>query len=247
VFISLSPLFGTWLESVFGWTGSFYLFAIIAGLVLVHAAWLLPDYRVVPPTSGLWKSSVTIATHFRFMGFSLIAAIAFTCHFSFIAISPLIFLKNFGLAQFEFSCVLLAYGAAYVIGGIVASRLQKSVSHRHQMQVGMLLIGLAGGTMLVANIAVGGNFIGVLFPMIICTTGTTIARPAATSQAMNIFPEYAGAASSMLNTTVFITGGVTSGVVSLLAIDYGPLLAAVLIGLGTAGEMIACHIKTERN
>ncbi|HXQ99526.1 MAG TPA: hypothetical protein VN798_03955, partial [Pseudomonas sp.] len=100
----------------------FYLFAVIAALVLVHARWALPAAIIAPSNSGFWRCCVRIVSNRRFMGFSLLAAIAFTCHFAFIAISPLIFLENMGLTQLEFSFVLLIYGAAYVAGGIVASR-----------------------------------------------------------------------------------------------------------------------------
>lgn len=115
-FISTSPLLGTLLQSAFGWTGSFYLFVLIAALVLAHAVWALPSSFAAASNLRFWSACGAIVSNGRFMGFSLIAAIAFTCHFSFIVISPVIFLDDFGLTQLQFSLVLLIYGAAYVVG-----------------------------------------------------------------------------------------------------------------------------------
>jgi DHA1 family bicyclomycin/chloramphenicol resistance-like MFS transporter len=235
LFISTSPLMGTALQHAFGWTGSFCLFAVIAGLVLLHATWVLPV--TVAPASSLrfWQSCVLVISNARFMGFSLIAAFAFTCHFSFIAISPVIFLDGFGLSAFEFSLILLAYGAAYVMGGLVASRLQKVLGHPHQLKTGLVLIGLAGVILIALHVTTERSFLTFLLPMMVCTIGTTIARPAATSQAMDFFPNNAGAASSVLNTLVFVTGGVFSGLASLAVMNVEYVLSVgfmVVSGLG---------------
>ncbi|WP_285425186.1 Bcr/CflA family efflux MFS transporter [Pseudomonas sp. efr-133-TYG-103a] len=237
LFISTSPLLGTFLQNAFGWAGSFYLFTLIAILVIIHATFVLPDSMTTQSTTRFWKSFNIIVTNSRFMGFSFISAIAFTCHFSFIAISPVIFLDGFGLSQLQFSCVLLLYGAAYVIGGITAGRLQKLVSQSQQLRIGLGLTGLAGLTLMVLHLTIERSFLTVLLPMIICTTGTTIARPAATSRAMEIFRERAGAAASMLNTTVFVTGGIISAVVSLTVGNFEWVLAAGFVvssGIGLA-------------
>ncbi|MNN83868.1 multidrug resistance protein D [compost metagenome] len=55
----------------------------------------------------------------------------------------------------------------------------------------------------------------VLIPMLICTAGTTIARPAATSRAMGLFPENAGTSASAGSTIIFICGGLISALISL--------------------------------
>ena len=49
VFISISPLLGTWLQSCLGWQGSFYVFIALAVI-----AWLvLPATQGNPPSAGL--------------------------------------------------------------------------------------------------------------------------------------------------------------------------------------------------
>lgn len=238
VFISTAPLLGTLMQNLFDWTGSFYLFVVIAGLVLVHARWALPAAIIAPSNSGFWRCCVRIVSNHRFMGFSLLAAIAFTCHFAFIAISPVIFLENMGLTQLEFSFVLLIYGAAYVAGGIVASRLQKLVSHQQQFRTGLALIALAGLVLTGLHLVTDPGLLTVLLPMMICTLGTSIVRPVAASRAMDVLPDNAGAAASMLNTTVFVTGGVMSAVASMTVGHFETVLGGAFLVLSATGWVL---------
>lgn len=238
LFISTSPLLGTLLERAFGWTGSFYLFALIAGLVMIHAVSVLPPSLANSSATRFWASCGGIISNGRFMGFSLIAAIAFTCHFSFIAISPVVFLDEFGLTQLQFSLVLLVYGAAYLVGGGIASRLQKVISHRQQLNTGLALIALAGLVLMVLHIASERSYLTLLLPMMICTTGTTIARPAATSRAMEIFAHQSGAAASILNTTVFVIGGVMSALASVAVASFETVLAGGFLLVSGVGWLV---------
>lgn len=234
-FISTSPLLGTLLQSAFGWTGSFYLFVLIAALVLAHAVWALPSSFAAASNLRFWSACGAIVSNGRFMGFTLIAAIAFTCHFSFIVISPVIFLDDFGLTQLQFSLVLLIYGAAYVVGGVIASRLQKVINHQQQLKVGLGLISLAGVVLIALHLTTVRSFLTILLPMLICTTGTTITRPAAVSRAMDLFLGNAGAAASMLNTTVFVSGGVISALASVTVENFEYTLASGFVVLSAIG------------
>lgn len=82
----------------------------------------------------------------------------------------------------------------------------------------------------------------VLMPMMICTVGTTIARPAATSQAMDRFPASAGASASMLNTIVFVAGGVGSAAISWVAADSEGVLGLAFMVLALVGSLITVRL-----
>ncbi|PMZ30082.1 multidrug transporter CflA, partial [Pseudomonas sp. GW247-3R2A] len=76
----------------------------------------------------------------RFMGYWLISALAFACHFSFIVISPIIFMERLALSPYAFAWALLLYGVAYVFGGIVASALHRYLQANTQIVIGLGLI-----------------------------------------------------------------------------------------------------------
>lgn len=217
IFISVSPLAGTFLQATLGWRGSFWLFIALA-LVVLLKAWLFldsgrPAARDTP--IHFLKAYRRVLGDFEFVGYWLISAFAFACHFSFIVISPLIFMDQLQLSAYDFSLILLIYGAAYVTGGIVATLLSRRISPGQQMVVGLSLILLAGLVMLFMARHLALSAATVLIPMLICTAGTTIARPAATSRAMSLFPENAGTSASAGSTIIFICGGLISALISL--------------------------------
>ncbi|MBK5377303.1 MFS transporter [Pseudomonas sp. TH08] len=245
IFISVSPLAGTFLQATLGWRGSFWVFAVLAAVVLIKAWLFLNNSR--PAHSGVRlgfiQSYRRVLGDFEFVSYWLVSAFAFACHFSFIVISPLIFMDQLQMAPYDFSLILLIYGAAYVVGGIVATLLSRRVRPGQQIIVGLSLILLSGLTMLYlsANFALAPAT--VLIPMLICTAGTTIARPAATSKAMNVFPEIAGTSASAGSTLIFICGGLISALISLSPANLQLTLGYSFILLSTVALALNRHIS----
>ncbi|ABA77094.1 multidrug effflux MFS transporter [Pseudomonas fluorescens] len=246
IFISVSPLAGTFLQATLGWRGSFWVFIALSAAVLLKAWMFLENSR--PSASGTRTNFLTayrrVLGDFDFVGYWLISAFAFACHFSFIVISPLIFMDRLQLTAYEFSLILLIYGAAYVTGGILASVLSRRINSGQQMVVGLSLILFAG----VAMLYLASNFAlapaTVLIPMLICTAGTTIARPAATSRAMSLFPENAGTSASAGSTIIFICGGLISALISLSPTNLQSTLGYSFVIL--SGVALAMNARISR-
>jgi DHA1 family bicyclomycin/chloramphenicol resistance-like MFS transporter len=236
VFISLSPLLGTWLQMHLDWQGSFYVYIALAVIVWIKAGVLLrnhPRSRNPSPRhffSAYWR----LCSDLRFMGYWLISALAFACHFSFIVISPIIFMERLALSPYEFAWALLLYGVAYVIGGIVASALHRRLPAHSQIVTGLGLIALSGLVMLWLANQFGLTAAAVLIPMLICTAGTTIARPVANSKAMTLHPQDAGTSSSVGGVMIFLCGGVISVVINLASEDLVTALSLCFLTLSVA-------------
>ncbi len=246
IFISISPLAGTFLQATLGWRGSFWVFIALSAAVLLKAWLFLENTR--PTASGTRTNFLTayrrVLGDFDFVGYWLISAFAFACHFSFIVISPLIFMDRLQLSAYEFSLILLIYGAAYVTGGILASVLSKRISSGQQMVVGLSLILFAGVTMLYLSSSFALAPATVLIPMLICTAGTTIARPAATSRAMSLFPDNAGTSASAGSTIIFICGGLISALISLSPANLQSTLGYAFVLL--SGVALALNNRISR-
>lgn len=246
IFISVSPLAGTLLQAALGWRGSFWVFSALSAIVLLKAWWFLDNSR--PAARGtsthFLRAYRRVLGDFDFVGYWLISAFAFACHFSFIVISPLIFMDRLQLSAYDFSLILLIYGAAYVIGGILASVLSRRINGSQQIVVGLSLILFAGLTMLylASNFALTPTT--VLIPMLICTAGTTIARPAATSRAMSLYPENAGTSASAGSTLIFICGGLISALISLSPANLQSTLGYCFVIL--SGVALALNARISR-
>ncbi|KEX91190.1 multidrug transporter CflA [Pseudomonas putida] len=247
VFISLSPLLGTWLQMHLGWEGSFYVFNGLAVIVWIKAGVLLketPRKRATPGRffAAYWR----LCSDPRFMGYWLISALAFACHFSFIVISPIIFMERLALTPYEFAWVMLLYGAAYIVGGIVASALHRRLQANTQIIVGLGLIALSGLVMLLLASQFGLAAAAVLIPMLICTAGTTIARPIANSKAMTLHPQDAGTSTSVGGVMIFMCGGVISVVINLASEDLSTALSLCFLTLSAVGLTVNALI-TQRD
>jgi len=241
LFISVSPLAGTGLQTWMGWRGSFLVFVALAVGVMLSVALLLgssPTDRQRRPTDFI-ASYRKVCGAFSFMAYWLTSAFAFSCHFSFIVISPLILIDQLHLSPEAFAWTLLGYGLAYIGGGAVATVLGTRLDSQTQILIGMGLILTAGVSMLGLCVHLGLSLTTLLLPMIVCTAGTTIARAAANTQAMSIFPEQAGTSASVGSVLIFIIGGLTSGLLSLTPLDLQTTLALCLISLSLVGLVLS--------
>ncbi|WP_414159290.1 MFS transporter [Pseudomonas sp. BNK-45] len=231
IFISLSPLLGTWLQAHLGWQGSFGVFVGL-GLLVILKAWVLLENRpgTAPGQRHILAAYRLVFADLSFVGYWLISALAFACHFSFIVISPLIFMEQLQLTPYQYSLALLLYGAAYVLGGAGAGVMNRYLQANTQIVTGLGLIALSGLLMLLLQ-PFELSVATVLVPMIVCTAGTTITRPVATSRAMGIFAHNAGTSASAGNMLVFIAGGLISGFISLSASNLVMALGLCFLGL----------------
>ncbi|BAQ77513.1 major facilitator family transporter [Pseudomonas sp. Os17] len=231
IFISLSPLLGTWLQANLGWQGSFGVFVGL-GLLVILKAWVLLENRpgTAPGQRHILAAYRLVFADLSFVGYWLISALAFACHFSFIVISPLIFMEQLQLTPYQYSLALLLYGAAYVLGGAGAGVMNRYLQASTQIVTGLGLIALSGLLMLLLQ-PFELSVATVLVPMIVCTAGTTITRPVATSRAMGIFAHNAGTSASAGNMLVFIAGGLISGFISLSASNLVMALGLCFLGL----------------
>ncbi|NMZ12527.1 multidrug effflux MFS transporter [Pseudomonas proteolytica] len=244
IFISLSPLLGSLLQQFLDWPGSFFLFITLAVGALLKAYFFLDGHPTTPhPNQNIVRAYQRVLSSGSFVGYWLIAAIAFACHFSFIVISPLIFMDQLKLSTHEFSLTLLLYGAAYVTGGIVARILSNWLAPTTQIIFGLALIFCSGLLMLFLSRVFELSTVTVLVPMIICTTGTTICRPIATSKAMDVFPDSAGTAASAGNTLIFMLGGLISALINISTINLQMTLALTFLLLSTTALVLSSLIS----
>ena len=237
IFISSSPLMGTWLQLYGGWQASFYVFIALAIVVWLWSARLLDDSRSQhrPSSVGFFSGYWLLFSDIRFVGYWLISALAFACHFSFIVMSPLIFMEHLNLSAYQFAWALLLYGAAYVLGGVVASILHRTMANDRQINTGLALIAVSGAVMLWLGWQFGLSAATVLIPMLICTAGTTICRPIANSKAMSLYPELAGTSTSAGSLLIFMCGGLISLVVNLASDNLSVALALCFLILSAIG------------
>ena len=245
LFISLSPVAGAFLQQSFGWKGSFTVFAFIAVIVSCLSYALLQDTPASRGRSSGMRSYWVMLRDTTYLAHSLLSSLAFACHFSFIVVAPLALMDRLGLTPYQFSVVSIAYGLAYIAGGAAATYLNNRVSPQVQIKTGFLLIAAGGITLLIWEQLAGLTVAGLLLSMIICTTGTTLVRPAATTQALARYPHQAGAAASLNTTLLFVGGGLAGSLVAGVESELPMSLGLLFLGVSLCGWLLlACLTET---
>lgn len=211
-FVALSPLLGSWLQTTFDWQGSFYGFAVMALGMFIHALWILPSKSESPKKSptAILHTLKSIMGNRDFLRYWWIAALVFACYFALISVTPLIFMDELKLSEYQYALVLMVYGVAYLLGGVAASFLQKHISLSRQINVGLGLLGVAGVLLALIIRYEAITTITLLIPMLISALAVTLVRPAAISAAMLLFSSSAGTAASAGNSIMFFTAAISS-------------------------------------
>ena len=239
-FVALSPLLGSWLQTTFDWQGSFYGFALMALGMFIHAQVILPSKAVSHQRTSVsvLRTLKSIAGNRDFIRYWWIAALVFACYFALISVTPLIFMDEFKLSEYQYALVLMVYGLAYFLGGIVASAVQKHISLTLQINTGLGLLGVAGVLLALIVRYEAMTTITLLIPMLISALAVTLVRPAAISAAMLLFSSSAGTAASAGNSIMFITAALSSAALAqtgdnLLITIAVSFIAFSLLGLLT--------------
>ena len=218
-FVALSPLIGSWLQTTFDWQGSFYGFALMAAGMLIHALCILSAHSASPhraPVSILGTLKA-VAANRDFLRYWWIAALVFACYFALISVTPLIFMDALKLTEYQYALVLMVYGVAYLLGGVVASYLQKRIALSRQINIGLGLLLVAGISLTLIVSLEAITTVTLLIPMLISALAVTLVRPAAISAAMLLFSSSAGTAASAGNSIMFLTAAVSSAALAQTA------------------------------
>ncbi|WP_300628807.1 MFS transporter [Pseudomonas sp.] len=211
-FVALSPLIGSWLQTTFDWQGTFYGFAVMALGMLIHAFCVLPcksasPHRAAVSILGTLKA---VASNRDFLRYWWIAALVFACYFALISVTPMIFMDELKLSEYQYALVLMVYGVVYLLGGVAASYLQKRISLSRQINIGLGLLCVAGVLLTLILMWDAITTVTLLIPMLISALAVTLVRPAAISAAMLLFSNSAGTAASAGNSIMFLTAAVSS-------------------------------------
>jgi predicted MFS family arabinose efflux permease len=243
-FVALSPLLGSWLQTTFDWQGSFYGFALMALGMFIHAQVILPSKAVSHQRTSVsvLRTLKSIAGNRDFIRYWWIAALVFACYFALISVTPLIFMDEFKLSEYQYALVLMVYGLAYFLGGIVASAVQKHISLTLQINTGLGLLGVAGVLLALIVRYEAMTTITLLIPMLISALAVTLVRPAAISAAMLLFSSSAGTAASAGNSIMFITAALSSAALAQTGDNLLMTIAVSFIAFSLLGLLTNARI-----
>lgn len=217
-----SPMLGGILLG-FGWHTIFAAMVVYGALVLV-LAFMLDETHPGPDRSHIHPRN--IAHNYRvllgnrgFLHSGLLTSMVQGGLYTMPALMPFALIDRVGLSPVQYGLAMALGAASYMAGALLTGRLLRRFDALKLINVGVVLVALAGVCFAVGLRVLPITFWTVWGPSALWTFGLTFVTPGATMRALQGFPRIAGSASAMLSFLQFGGGLVASAIAALLLSD----------------------------
>ncbi|MGD9529616.1 MAG: multidrug effflux MFS transporter, partial [Pseudonocardia sp.] len=232
----VAPALGGEILRYGSWRWVFAVLAAISLLLIPLVWWLLretlPPQRRRPAGFGaMARTSLSLLRDRVFLGLVLVAGLAFSALFAYIAGSSFVLQEAYGLSEQAFG-LLFGVGAFWLIAATqLNAYLLRRTEPRTLLPVA-LGVGLLASVALVATAVTGfGGLAGLLIPLWTVLAALGLAIPNAPALALSRHGEAAGTAASLLGAANFGIGGIVSPLVGALgndAVAMAGIMAALM-------------------
>lgn len=216
----LAPIFGGFILQFIPWQGIFHVLGLIGLLMLVGVFFGLPEtlHHEKRSTGGIFGVVKTFGKLMRdrtFLSISLTQGFIMTAMFAYIAGSPFVLQKMYGVTELQFSLFFALNGVGIILAAQVAGYLSSSMAESKILQLS-LYVAFIGALLLSYTVWTEGSLALLalsLFLIISCvgsvsTTGFSIA--------MNLQERDVGSASAFLGLLPHIGGAIVSPLVGIM-------------------------------
>ncbi|WP_247683292.1 multidrug effflux MFS transporter [Micromonospora sp. D93] len=237
----LAPTLGSGLLGWTDWRGVFAALAVLGALLIVVAAFRLPETLPVARrrhggVSATLRDYRGLLNDRAFVGLVLVAGLAMAALFAYVSGSSFVLQQEYGLDEQQFG---IAFGAG-AVGLIGATQFNVRLLRRYtsqQILVSALIGGTAAGLLLVMFAATGVGGLGTLLASLwLVLAAAGLALPNAPALAMSRHSEAAGTAAAMLGAVQFGIGAVSAPLAGLFGTGSVPM--AIVIAGGMAAALI---------
>lgn len=225
----LAPLFGSYVTASMGWQYIFLVLSIISLSLLLAVYFIIPETKqagAVP--DGRSGKYLGILKEPQFYKYAISSAFSASCFYVYLANSPLVFMKVYGMSAAHYGLVfaLLAAGliGASQLNGLLLRRFQSLFILR---RANLFRVATAFIFFLLSLFSILPLYaLLVLVFIILSCQGFT--GPNATALCLAPFKTQAGRASGLLGAMQMLTGGLSSVLVNLLNVHSALPLASIM-------------------
>ncbi|WP_448145521.1 multidrug effflux MFS transporter [Pseudomonas silesiensis] len=230
----LAPMLGGLLVNTTGWQSIFLMLTFFSALVGLAVALGLPESMPahVPrqPLSGALRQYGRLLADPVFLGHALTGGIAIAGMFAYIAGSPFVFIKLYGVPPEHFGWLFGANAAGFILVAQVNARMLAKRGPAFLLTRTVWIYVGAGLALLAVTSMHTEQLWPLLIPLFICISSLGCILPNASACAMNGQGARAGSASAMLGCLQF---SVAAGAAALVAVlhDGSAVPMALVISL----------------
>ncbi|SEN61599.1 MFS transporter, DHA1 family, bicyclomycin/chloramphenicol resistance protein [Pseudomonas sp. ok272] len=230
----LAPMLGGLLVNLYGWQSIFValtVFSALAGLaVAVGLPESLPANLARPPLSGSLRQYGRLFADKVFLGHALTGGIAIAGMFSYIAGSPFVFIKLYGVPPEHFGWLFGMNAAGFILVAQVNARLLSKRGPAFLLARAVWVYLAAGLVLLAVSALHPAQLWPLLIPLFICIASLGCILPNASACAMAGQGARAGSASALLGCVQFSVAAAAAALVGVLH-DGSAVPMAIVISL----------------
>jgi DHA1 family bicyclomycin/chloramphenicol resistance-like MFS transporter len=235
----LAPMLGGLLVNLYGWQSIFMGLTLFSALAATAVAlWLpesLPDHVPRQPLSGALRQYGRLLTDSVFLGHALTGGIAIAGMFAYIAGSPFVFIKLYGVPAEHFGWLFGTNAAGFILVAQVNARLLSKRGPAFLLARAVWVYWLAGLSLLAVSALQPERLWPLLIPLFICIASLGCILPNASACAMNGQGARAGSASAMLGCLQF---SVAAGAAALVAALHDGTAVPMAIVISLCGLLV---------
>ena len=203
----LGPIAGGLLQSLFGWRAAFFALSAIAIAMLLAAARTLPEsnrHRNPAATrpGPLLRTYLDILRSPDFRAFAVPLTGSYGCLFAFISGSSYVLIGVLGISPALYGAAFGFVTLGFLVGTLLARRLQPQFGIRGTAMAGGLLLAAAGLTMTGLALAGIQTVAAVVVPVFFTLMAQGLVGPSCQVGGIAAFPRSAGAAAALLGFTM---------------------------------------------
>ncbi|CAG8869491.1 Bicyclomycin resistance protein [Pseudomonas fluorescens] len=235
----LAPMLGGVLVNVGGWQSIFLVLSLFSALCLVAVGLGLPEslpaHQPRQPLSGALRSYGRLLGDRVFLGHAMTGGIAMAGMFAYIAGSPFVFIKLYGVPAEHYGWLFGANAAGFILVAQVNARLLAKRGPAWLL-VRAVWFYLAAGVALMAVASMRpAQLWPLLVPLFVCIASLGCIIPNASACAMNGQGARAGSASALLGCLQF---SVAAGAAALVGVLHDGSAVPMTLVISLCGALV---------
>ncbi|MGY2262840.1 multidrug effflux MFS transporter [Pseudomonas sp. SDO55104_S430] len=236
----LAPMLGGLLVNTSGWQSIFLALTGFSALAGLAVAFGLPESLPanIPrqPLSGALRQYGRLLKDQVYLGHALTGGIAIAGMFSYIAGSPFVFIKLYGVPAEHFGWLFGANAAGFILVAQVNARLLSRRGPAFLLARAVWVYLAAGLTLLAVSALHTEKLWPLLIPLFICISSLGCILPNASACAMNGQGARAGSASALLGCLQF---SVAAGAAALVGVLHDGSAMPMALVISLCGALVA--------
>jgi MFS transporter, DHA1 family, multidrug resistance protein len=200
---AIAPVVGGYLEGWFGWHAIFLVLSVCGAVTLLAVLLLIGETNPAPDPSAtdplrMLRNYAALCLDRRYAGNVGLLACVTGGMFTYIAVSPFVFIDTIGLTATEYGWSTLVLTGSYFLGAALTNRLLRRIDMLTLVRIGAAVT-VAGAVALMVVVQLGiVTLVSILAPMVAWMVGMSLLMPGTATDAMAAFPRIAGSAAALM-------------------------------------------------